>query len=245
MSKEKWNRKYTERDLTEPGKPSPILVSTVSGLTPGRALDLAAGQGRHAFYLARQGWDTTAVDFSEVAVEKGRMLSRQLVLPVRWEVRDLTDYTPEQAHYDLVCMFYLHMPWEEYSEILLRAAGAVKQGGTLLVVGHDHSNIEQGSGGPQDPEILYSPQKIVAALKQLTVSSPPTGTDGATGPAGNSGAAKPSEPSEPSELAGSADSSKNPFEILKAETQKNPVDHGHRGMGGQQIDCVVVARRLY
>ena len=214
MHKDKWNRRYSEGGLSGPGEPSPILVEVASDLQTGSALDLAAGQGRNAFYLAEQGWDTTAVDFSEVAIEKGSMLSRQLEIPVRWQVRDLTDYTPLNAHYDLVCIFYLHMPWEEYAEILRRAAVAVKPGGTLLVVGHDRSNIEQGSGGPQDPAVLYTPADITAALEHIS------GTGGAT----------------PSEAPVS-------FEILRAETQKNPVDHGHAGTGAQQIDCVVVARR--
>jgi SAM-dependent methyltransferase len=207
MHKDKWNKRYNEQKLSGPGQPSPILVKTISDLEPGRALDLAAGQGRNAFYLAEQGWDTTAVDFSEVAVEKGAILSRELELPVRWQVRDLTQFTPPPAHYDLVCIFYLHMPWEEYRGVLWRAAAAVKPGGTLLVVGHDRSNLEQGSGGPQDPAVLYTPADITAAPIEGPSASPPS------------------------------------FEVLQAETQNNPVDHGHSGQGGEQIDCVVVARR--
>ena len=216
MHRDKWNRRYSEGGLSGPGEPSPILVEVVSELRPGSALDLAAGQGRNAFYLAAQGWDTTAIDFSEVAIEKGTLLSRQLEIPVRWELRDLTLYTPPRAHYDLVCIFYLHLPWEEYSEILQRAAGAVKPGGTLLVVGHDRSNIEHGSGGPQDPAVLYTPRDITGVLEH---------TSGTSGSPGSAGAQPPS------------------FEVLRAETQKNPVDHGHSGMGGPQIDCIVTARR--
>jgi SAM-dependent methyltransferase len=230
MHKDKWNRRYSEKGLSGPGQPSPVLVEVATELSPGRALDLAAGQGRNAFYLAEQGWDTTAVDFSEVAIEKGRMLSRGLELPIHWELRDLADYTPPQAHYDFVCLFYLHMPWEEYAEILRRAAAAVTPGGTLLVVGHDRSNIEHGSGGPQDPAVLYTPADIAAVLKHLSGSSEAA----AASADGKSAAAAPAEPSSAPRVS---------FEIIRAETRTNPVDHGHAGAGGEQIDCIVAARR--
>ncbi len=210
MSKEKWDRKYTERDGESPGNPSPILVEAAADLKPGSALDLAAGQGRNSFYLARQGWDITAVDFSEVAVKKGTRLSRELDLPVRWEIRDLTEYTPPQAQFDLVCMFYLHLPWSDYQKVLQHAAAAVKPGGMLLVVGHDRSNIEHGSGGPQTQEVLYTPREIVNVLEGMHQRPGFDGPD---------------------------------FSILKAENRKNPVDHGHSGRGGMQIECLVQAQR--
>jgi SAM-dependent methyltransferase len=164
MHKDKWNKRYSGKELLWPQEPSEILKKETEDCPPGRALDLAAGEGRNSFFLATQGWEVTAVDFSEVAVQKGRELARKLELPVKWEVQDLTAYRPAKGSYDCITIFYLHLPWEEFSEVLRRAAAALRPQGVLLVVGHDSTNLEAGTGGPQHPNVLYSPTDITALL---------------------------------------------------------------------------------
>jgi len=104
-----------------------------------------------------------------VALERGRGFADQLGLSVDWQLADLADYRPESQAYDLVCLLYLHLPKVEFREILRRAAGALSPGGTLLVVGHDLRNLSGGSGGPRDPEILYTCQEIVTTLTGLGI----------------------------------------------------------------------------
>lgn len=162
MHKDKWNKRYSGKELLWPQEPSTILKKETADCPPGRALDLAAGEGRNAFFLARQGWEVTAVDFSEVAVQKGRELAKKLELPVNWEVQDLNHYSPAEESFDCIIIFYLHLPWEEFSGVLRRAAAALRPQGVLLVVGHDSTNLEAGSGGPQNPNVLYSPTDITA-----------------------------------------------------------------------------------
>jgi SAM-dependent methyltransferase len=167
MHKEKWNKKYSSTPLLFPGEPSPVLIKLTGELPPGRALDLASGEGRNAFHLAREGWEVTAVDFSDVAAEKGKVLADKLGLTITWKIEDLTIYSPEPESFDLVCIFYLHLPWSELSEVVRRASAALVPGGTLLVVGHDRSNLEEGSGGPQNPELLYTAEEITGIIGNL------------------------------------------------------------------------------
>src|SRR6056297_354588 len=167
MHKDKWNQRYSEKELLWPQEPSEILKKETADCPPGQALDLAAGDGRNAFFLATQGWEITAVDFSEVAVKKGRELAKKLELPVKWEVQDLTHYRPVEGSYDCITIFYLHLPWDEFSEVLRHAAAALRPQGVLLVVGHDTTNLEAGTGGPQDPDVLYSPTDITALFSTI------------------------------------------------------------------------------
>lgn len=169
MHKEKWNKRYGSTPLLFPGEPSQVLIGLTGELLPGRALDLASGEGRNAFHLAREGWKVTAVDFSDVAAEKGKALADKLGLSVIWEIEDLTLYSPEPEAFDLVCIFYLHLPWEELSEVIRRASAALVPGGTLLVVGHDRSNLEEGTGGPQNPELLYTAEEITGVIGNLEI----------------------------------------------------------------------------
>ncbi|GAB3686598.1 class I SAM-dependent methyltransferase [Actinocorallia lasiicapitis] len=165
MDAETWDRKYAAQDLLWSVEPNRFVERELSGLPPGRALDLACGEGRNALWLAAQGWTVTAADFAPVAVGRGRELDR--AGRVSWQVADLTGWKFPEA--DLVLIAYLHLPVAQMAAVLRKAAGAVASGGTFLFVGHDRRNLTEGVGGPQDPAILHSPDAVAAELPGLTV----------------------------------------------------------------------------
>jgi SAM-dependent methyltransferase len=162
-----WDRRYEGSELLWSAEPNQFLVAEVADLPPGRALDLAAGEGRNAVWLAERGWEVTAVDFSEVALEKAARLAEGRGVNIWWVVADLRTYTPPPDAFELVLVLYLHLPRNELREILPRAAGALVPGGILLVVGHDRLNLVEGHGGPSDPDILYTPEEIAGDLPLL------------------------------------------------------------------------------
>ena len=162
-----WNERHASVEPIESYEPNPALVSTAALLEGGRALDLGCGDGRNAVWLARQGWDVTAVDFSEVAIERGRALAASAGVEVAWHVRDMHEFGLEPYAYDLVTLFFIHVAPDERREILQRASLAVAPGGTLLVVGHDRSNLTDGVGGPRDPEVLFTAPEIARDLSGL------------------------------------------------------------------------------
>ncbi|MHB8489325.1 MAG: class I SAM-dependent methyltransferase [Candidatus Dormibacteria bacterium] len=162
--REAWNRRYADADLVWSAQANRFLVEEVSDLPPGRALDLGAGEGRNAIWLAERGWRVTAVDFSDVGLKKARRLAEARGVEVDWIEADLRSYSPAQRAFDLVVLVYIHLPGDERRALVRRAADAVAAGGTLLVVGHDRSNLEEGWGGPQDPTILFSPDDITHDL---------------------------------------------------------------------------------
>ena len=164
MNSEDWNKRYADDELVWTIRPNRFLVAEVEGMKPGRALDLACGEGRHAIWLAGLFWDVRAVDFSDVAIAKGRELAERHAVQVEWEVADLNGYVPEPESDDLVIVFYLQVPAGQRTPILRRAASAVSPGGTFLLVAHHSRNLEHGHGGPKSPDVLYSPEDVVADL---------------------------------------------------------------------------------
>jgi SAM-dependent methyltransferase len=164
MDREGWNKRYAEKELVWSAGPNQFVAAEVDGLPAGRALDVAAGEGRNAIWLAERGWCVTAVDFSEVALDKARRLAQRRGVEVESVVADLLHYHPEPEAYDLVLMCYLQVPEDARRAIMGRARRAVAPGGTFLYVGHDRSNLEHGVGGPQDPTVLYTPEDVVADL---------------------------------------------------------------------------------
>jgi len=167
--RELWDQRHAAQDPIESSEPDPTLVGEIGSLRPGRALDLGAGDGRNAIWLARHGWQVTAVDFSQVALDRGRRLATVSGVRVEWQLADLLDWSPGARLYDLVALFFIHLPREERRDVYARAAAAVAPGGTLLVVGHDRTNLADGVGGPQDPDVLFTPGEVAADLVDFRI----------------------------------------------------------------------------
>lgn len=165
MKSADWNRRYEGTELVWSAQPNRFLPPEVVGLTPGRALDLACGEGRHAVWLAEQGWQAKGVDFSDVAIAKARRVAEARAVEAEFEVADLTEWDPAGELWDLVLVFYLQLPADERRVVWRKAAGAVAPGGTLLVVGHDSRNLEHGYGGPKDADVLYTPEDVAADIE--------------------------------------------------------------------------------
>ena len=161
-----WNQRYATRELIWTAEANRFVAEEVSTLNPGRALDLAAGEGRNAVWLAERGWQVRAVDLSNVAIGKARQLatSRNVADRIDFQTTDLRGYEPGAASFNLVMMIYLQLPQTELQPIIARAANAVAPGGTFLLVAHDASNIEHGYGGPQDPAVLHSAAQVTPLL---------------------------------------------------------------------------------
>ena len=169
MAREQWDERYRVDELIWKAEPNRFLVEEAAGLAPGRALDLACGEGRNALWLAERGWQVTAVDFSSVGLEKARRLASERGLELVLVEADVLEWEPPAASFDLVIVMYLHLPAGARRRVQERAASALAPGATLLVVGHDSTNLTEGIGGPQDPAVLFSPEDIVGDLDGLDI----------------------------------------------------------------------------
>jgi SAM-dependent methyltransferase len=157
-----WDVRHSAGDFEGRG-PNPTLAAAVSPLKPGRALELAAGSGTNAVWLATQGWRTTAVDWSPVGLDNGRAKAAAEGVDVEWLERDLFAWAPDPGAYDLVVIVYLHVPRHERLPIYAAAAAAVAPGGHLVVIGHDRLHGTEGQGGP-DPDRLFTAEEIARDL---------------------------------------------------------------------------------
>ncbi|MFD9663879.1 class I SAM-dependent methyltransferase [Rhodococcus sp. NPDC059968] len=159
-----WDERYSQSELVWGAPPNAVVVERVTSLPRGRALDLACGEGRNAHWLATRGWEVTGLDYSAVALDKARRVAAEAPRSVRerldYRVADVTD-SDLGGEYDLVLMIYLHLAPEERLQVVNRAISALKPDGILMILGHDAVNLSQGVGGPQDLELLYTPDDVV------------------------------------------------------------------------------------
>ncbi|WP_227997554.1 class I SAM-dependent methyltransferase [Nocardia australiensis] len=185
-----WDARYAQGELVWGAPPNSTVVEHVYGLerriplrpdtpdsaAPGlpRALDLACGEGRNTLWLATHGWQVHAVDYSQVGIDKGRTVATRLSRSVRgriaWQCADVTDLDAADitGPYELVLMVFLHLPADQRRILVRRTADLLAPDGTLLILGHDVINRTDGYGGPQDPEVLFTPDDIVADLAPVS-----------------------------------------------------------------------------
>jgi SAM-dependent methyltransferase len=164
-----WDERYSTDELIWKADPNRFLVEETEAFEPGRALDVACGEGRNSVWLASRGWRVTGVDFSHAGLAKAARLATERGVEVTLVEADVVQWRPPPASFDLVIVMYLHLVADERRQVLANAASALAPGGTLLVVGHDLSNLEEGTGGPQDPALLFSPEDIVEDLAGLEI----------------------------------------------------------------------------
>jgi len=167
-----WDDRYRATDRLWSVEPNVFVADRLGGHRPGSGLDLASGEGRNAIWLAKQGWNMTAVDFSEIAIERGRQHSHDIGLgEIEWVVADVRTWERAEGSrgLDLVVVAYLHLLMEELEPLIRRAADWLAPGGELFMVGHDRTNIEHGVGGPQYPEILWDVEEMVPWLAGLDI----------------------------------------------------------------------------
>ncbi|HWU20834.1 MAG TPA: class I SAM-dependent methyltransferase, partial [Nocardioides sp.] len=145
-----WDERYAGSDRVWSGNPNVRPVEQATGLTPGRALDVACGEGGDAIWLAEQGWDVTAVDVSPVALGKVREHAAARGVPITTAIWDaLGDAVPGAVGaFDLVTVSFLHVPAEDFAAIYRRIAAAVVPGGRLLVTAHHPHDVESGVRRP-------------------------------------------------------------------------------------------------
>ncbi|MDL4822010.1 class I SAM-dependent methyltransferase [Actinomadura opuntiae] len=166
-----WDARYSESERIWSGDPNTVLVREASDLPPGTALDLGAGEGADAIWLARRGWRVTAVDISQVALDRAARHAADAGVGDRidWQRHDLAASFPD-GEYDLVSAHFLHSPRDMPREEILRsAAAAVAPGGILLIVGHaglpPWEEHDHGDDDPHHDMHLPTPDEVLESLR--------------------------------------------------------------------------------
>ena len=172
MERQSWNERYSAPDRTPLHEPNALVVEELADVPPGRALEIAAGEGRHARWLAARGWQVVAVDFSEVGLRRAKQLADDAGVHVTFVVADVHRQPLPLAQFDLILATFFHPRPAERPDLYPKLARALAPGGTLLLVSYDKANLAEGNKGPQDPDFLRNRR-----------SSPPScGRSGSTSP---------------------------------------------------------------
>ena len=174
MDSRDWDERYAASELVWSAEPNRFVEEIIAPLTPGTAIDIAAGEGRNAIWLVQRGWTVVATDYSPVAIDRMRSRAAQLLgddasrlTPL---VANATVSAPGgAAAYDLALFSYLQLPRAELAAALHAGIEAVRLGGRVVVIGHAGRNLLEGWGGPTSREVLYDPDEVLDAVEGLPV----------------------------------------------------------------------------
>jgi 2-polyprenyl-3-methyl-5-hydroxy-6-metoxy-1,4-benzoquinol methylase len=166
-----WERTLREHSHKVAARPpNAHLIAELASLPPGRALDAGCGHGAETLWLAAQGWEVTAVDFSASALEHARStaeaLGSDIAARISWVEGDLALWTPARDHFDLVVCLYVHVAGS-MNEMVQRLASGVAPGGPLFLVGHRPLDPATGKPTAAAGQVQVS---IEAARAALTTS---------------------------------------------------------------------------
>jgi SAM-dependent methyltransferase len=168
FDEQSWDERYRSRDAVWSGRANPQLAAEASGLTAGAALDVGSGEGADACWLAARGWQVTAVDFAATALQRAAAhadaLGADVAGRIRWVHADLTTWVPADDYFDLVSAQFMQLPAALREALFARLAGTVAPGGTLLIVGHDPSDLQTTIHRPPMPEMFYTADEVAGSL---------------------------------------------------------------------------------
>lgn len=168
-SQEFWDELYRSRSSVWSGEPNDSLVKTALNLKAGTALDVGCGEGADAIWLAKRGWQVTAVDISGVALkramDRATQSGEEFANRIKWVQADLMESVPADGSYDLVCTLFMHLLTAQRNVLFPKLADLVAPGGSLLIVGHHPSDLETSAKRPQTPDLFYTASEVAALLQ--------------------------------------------------------------------------------
>lgn len=169
MKAEFWDEKYGQDDYFFGTSPHPYFKNTLQKLVPGNILLAGDGEGRHAVYAAKLGWNVTVMDYSEVGKRKAIQLADMHHVHITYEIVDLKGKELPKAYYDAVGMIYAHFLAEWQEEIHKKLWSSLKEGGHLILVGFGKDQLKYDSGGPPDKDMLYDAGSLKEQFKNAEV----------------------------------------------------------------------------
>lgn len=145
-----WDQRYNEEGFAYGTEPNDFLRSEFSRIPKGgRVLCLAEGEGRNAVFLAKQGYEVTAVDQSSVGLTKAEILAQENGVKISTILADLADYDPGNEVWDAVVSIWAHVPSSLRRDLHRRIFKSLKTNGIFILEAYTEKHLEMdGIGGP-------------------------------------------------------------------------------------------------
>jgi 2-polyprenyl-3-methyl-5-hydroxy-6-metoxy-1,4-benzoquinol methylase len=161
MNNKFWNEKYSHESYFYGEHPNEFLVEEIRHIPKeGRVLCLCEGEGRNAVYLAKNGFNVTAIDFSEEAKNKAIRLAIRHNVSINYQLLDLAEYDFELNKWDAIISIFAHLPSPLRKNVYPKLVSSLSESGVLILEAYTTEQIRYGTGGPKEIEMLCT-EKIL------------------------------------------------------------------------------------
>ncbi len=155
--KERWETRFRAADYIFGKEPNAFLKAQSHRLRTGQtALSVADGEGRNGVWLAEQGLDVLAIDYSPAALAKAGRLALERGVTLRTKVADIFAWQWPRDAFDVVVAIFIFAAPDERDAFFANLKGALKPGGLLLMQGYRPEQVQYRTGGPGDAARLYT-----------------------------------------------------------------------------------------
>ncbi len=169
MSAEHWNARYSESGFAYGTAPNDFLKSNFKTIPKGNVLLLADGEGRNGVFLAEQGYAVTSVDYSSVGVEKAKSLARERQVDINATLCDLEHFAITPNQWNGIVSIFCHLPKPLRQKVHQQAVQGLKRGGAFLLEAYSPKQLQFGTGGPKQAELLIPLNDVLQELQGLTI----------------------------------------------------------------------------
>ena len=155
-----WNERYDTEQFVYGTQPNDFLHSVTDVLPKGKVLSLGEGEGRNAVYLAKLGYEVTALDYAETGLEKAMKFAREQGVSIKTIVADLSTYDFPENEYDVILLFFCHLPEEVRKKVFNHVGKALKDKGVFVMEVFAKEQLQYQTGGPKSLELLVSLDEV-------------------------------------------------------------------------------------
>ena len=168
---DRWNRRFSVEEYVFGTEPNAFLASQKPLLARGmRALCVADGEGRNSVWLAAQGLEVTAFDFSPVGLAKATKLAERSGAKVAYRVAGVDEWDWDAVPYDVVVAIFVQFtPPAQRARMFQGMVRALKPGGVLILQGYGPEQLRYGTGGPKQVENLYTEALLRESFASLEI----------------------------------------------------------------------------
>ncbi len=160
----RWDERFKGKEFAFGKEPNPFLKKHIHLLPKGKALDIAAGEGRNAVFLAQHGFDVDAVDLSRVGLKKAQKLAREIGVKINTIYADLNTYQIEKEKYDLIANFYFLS-----RSLIPKIKRGLKKGGKVIFETYILEQRNIGAEGPKQARYFLKPNELLRLFKDFRI----------------------------------------------------------------------------
>ncbi|MGB1310672.1 MAG: class I SAM-dependent methyltransferase [Leucothrix sp.] len=162
-----WNARYSTEEYVYGTTPNDFLFEMSRYIKGPNVLCLAEGEGRNAVFLAREGFQVSAVDASAVGLEKAEILADESYVNINTQVADLANYDIAVDGWDGIVSIFCHLPPPIRRQLHRKVVAGLKPGGALILEAYRPKQLKFKTGGPPESEFMMSLDDLKDELEGL------------------------------------------------------------------------------